>query len=106
MAWLYLLIAGLFEMGWPVGLKLAQREGLRVVGLSLAVLFMAVSGWLLWLAQREIPLGTSYAVWTGMGAAGTFVIGLVFFGDPTSVPRFLGVALILVGVVLLKVASG
>jgi quaternary ammonium compound-resistance protein SugE len=85
MAWTYLTVAGLFEIGWPIGLKWAQEaQGLRgtVVGVVVAVVSMAVSGTLLYLAQREIALGTSYAVWTGIGAAGTFLIGVWFFGDP------------------------
>lgn len=105
MAWLYLVLAGLFEIGWPVGLKLAQSPSTRVSGLAMAIAFMAVSGALLWLAQRHIPIGTAYAVWTGIGAAGTFLIGVTVFGDPASVARFLGVALIVGGVVTLKMAS-
>ena len=103
-AWTYLVVAGLFEIGWPVGLKLAQVEGQRLWGVLIAVAFMLSSGTLLYLAQRDIPLGTSYAVWTGIGAAGTFVYGLVMYGDPASLGRFLGVALILGGVVVLKLA--
>ena len=66
---------------------------------------MGLSGWLLWLAQREIPIGTAYAVWTGIGGAGTFVLGVLFFGDPPSLARWLGVALIVGGVVTLKLSS-
>ncbi len=66
MSWIYLAFAGLLEIGWPVGLKMAQSEGQRVIGILLALAFMIGSGFLLWLAQREIPIGTSYAVWTGM----------------------------------------
>ncbi|MEH6592059.1 MAG: multidrug efflux SMR transporter [Halioglobus sp.] len=104
MAWIYLLMAGLFEIGWPVGLKMAQQQDTRVQGIVIAVLFMAVSGFLLWLAQKEIPMGTSYAIWTGIGAAGTFLVGVVFYGDPTSLMRYLGVILIISGVVALKLA--
>jgi len=103
-AWTYLVAAGLFEIGWPVGLKLAQIEGQRLWGVLIAVAFMLASGTLLWLAQRDIPLGTSYAVWTGIGAAGTFLYGLMVYGDPASLARFLGVGLILGGVVVLKLA--
>jgi quaternary ammonium compound-resistance protein SugE len=102
MAWFYLLLAGLFEIGWPVGLKLAQQEEHRILGITVAVLFMAISGGLLWLAQRDIPIGTSYAIWTGIGASGTFVVGVVFFSDPTSLIRYLGIVFIILGVVLLK----
>jgi quaternary ammonium compound-resistance protein SugE len=102
MAWLYLGLAGLFEIGWPVGFKLSQQPGLKAWGIGGAIVCMAMSGWLLWLAQREIPIGTAYAVWTGIGGAGTFVVGVLFFGDASSLVRWLGVALILGGVVLLK----
>ena len=103
-AWTYLVVAGLFDIGWPVGLKLAQVEGQRLWGVLIAVAFMLSSGTLLYLAQRDIPLGTSYAVWTGIGAAGTFIYGLMVYGDPASLGRFLGVGLILGGVVVLKLA--
>jgi quaternary ammonium compound-resistance protein SugE len=104
MHWIYLLTAGLFEIGWPVGLKLAQNPSSRWLGIGIAVGFMGGSGWLLWLAQKQIPIGTAYAVWTGLGAAGTFVVGVVFFGDPPSFLRYLGVALIVSGVATLKMA--
>mgnify|MGYP000052283707 CR=1 FL=1 len=105
MAWIYLLLAGLFEIGWPVGLKLAQQEEHRLMGLSVAVVFMTISGALLWLAQRDIPIGTSYAIWTGIGASGTFIVGVVFFSDPTSFIRYMGIAFIIAGVALLKFGS-
>lgn len=104
MAWVYLLLAALFEVAWPVGLKLSQTEGMRAIGIAVALVGMGLSGWLLWLAQREIPIGTAYAVWTGIGAAGTFVIGVSFFGDAASLARYIGVALIVGGVVVLKLA--
>ena len=104
MAWLYLLCAGLFEIGWPVGIKMTQQEGAGVVGITIALTCMAVSGILLWLAQKTIPMGTSYAVWTGIGAAGTFLVGVFHYGDPASPARYLGVALILCGVIVLKLA--
>lgn len=104
MAWIYLVLAGLFEIGWPVGLKLSQEPSTRVMGIAMAVIFMGISGTLLWLAQRQIPIGTAYAVWTGIGAAGTFAVGVFFYNDPTSLLRFAGVALIVLGVITLKVA--
>ena len=104
MAWIYLLSAGLFEIGWPVGLKLAQNPATRLLGIAIAITFMAISGTLLWLAQRQIPIGTAYAAWTGIGAAGTFLVGVLVYGDPTSVARYAGVALIVGGVVTLKLA--
>lgn len=102
MSWFYLLLAGLFEIGWPVGLKLSQQEEYRILGLAVAVIFMTISGGLLWLAQREIPIGTSYAIWTGIGASGTFMVGVLFFSDPASLMRYMGIVFIIVGVVLLK----
>ncbi len=104
MAWVFLTLAGLFEIGWPVGFKLSQRPGLETWGIAGAVVCMGLSGWLLWLAQREIPIGTAYAVWTGIGGAGTFIIGVLFFGDVSSLARWAGVAMIIGGVVTLKLA--
>jgi len=103
-AWVYLVLAGLFEIGWPVGLKLAQEDKTRLLGVVVAVVFMGVSGMLLWLAQKQIPIGTSYAVWTGIGAAGTFLVGVFFFGDASSLLRYVGIALIVAGVATLKLA--
>lgn len=105
MSWIYLLLAGLFEIGWPVGLKISQMPETRWAGIALAIFFMTLSGVFLWLAQREIPIGTAYAVWTGIGAAGTFMVGVFFFGDAASLMRYLGVALIIAGVATLKLAS-
>ncbi|GGO72955.1 hypothetical protein GCM10010982_32340 [Bowmanella pacifica] len=65
---------------------------------------MGISGALLWLAQKQIPMGTSYAVWTGIGAAGTFLVGILFYGDATSLARYFGVLLIISGVIVLKLA--
>ncbi|BCT67822.1 multidrug efflux SMR transporter [Nitrosospira sp. NRS527] len=104
MSWVYLVLAGLFEIGWPVGLKMAQELETRWIGIIVAVGFISVSGFLLWLAQRHIPIGTAYAVWTGIGAAGTFLVGVLHYGDPASFARYVGVALIVAGVVTLKLA--
>lgn len=100
--WVALLIAGLCEVGWPLGLKLADAPGMKVWGLLLAVVSMAISGALLWFSLKEIPIGTAYAVWTSIGAVGTFAIGVFFFGDPSLPMRWVGVAFIILGVVLLK----
>lgn len=104
MSWMYLVLAGLFEIGWPVGLKMSQDPQTRWTGIAVAAVFMSLSGFMLWLAQRQIPIGTAYAVWTGIGAAGTFAVGVLYYGDPTSFLRYLGVALIIVGVITLKIA--
>jgi quaternary ammonium compound-resistance protein SugE len=104
MAWVFLALAGLCEIGWPLGFKLSQQPAFKVWGIVGAVVSMGLSGWLLWLAQREIPIGTAYAVWTGIGGAGTFIIGVMFFGDVSSLARWVGVAMIIGGVVTLKLA--
>lgn len=104
MAWVYLVLAGALEIGWPIGLKMAQDEKTRILGIVIAIAFMAASGFFLWLAQKEIPLGTSYAVWTGIGAAGTFAAGVLFYGDPASLGRYLGILLIIAGVAALKLS--
>ena len=106
MAWLYLIAAGLFEIGWPVGLKLSQTPGRLVVGVVVAVACMTASGVLLWLAQRTIPIGTAYAVWTGIGAVGTFAVGIWFYGDSAGAMRLVSVGLIVAGIVGLKLAHG
>jgi len=82
----------------------ARELRATILGVAVAVVSMTVSGVLLYLAQREIALGTSYAVWTGIGAAGTFLIGVWFFGDPNSLGRWFGAALIVAGVAALKLA--
>jgi quaternary ammonium compound-resistance protein SugE len=107
MAWLYLVVAGIFEWGWPVGLKLGLADsGMRWGWIAFAAVCMAASGALLLIAQKTIPMGTAYAVWTGIGAVGTFVLGLVLFGEPATLARFFFVGLIVVGIVGLKLVSG
>jgi quaternary ammonium compound-resistance protein SugE len=105
MAWLYLLTAGLFEIGWPLGLKLGWGPaGARPTWIAFAIVAMTVSGALLMLAQRAIPMGTAYAVWTGIGAVGAFVVGVVMFGDQASVIRIVSICLIASGIVGMKMA--
>ncbi|MBI5582804.1 MAG: multidrug efflux SMR transporter [Deltaproteobacteria bacterium] len=103
-AWIYLIIAGVFEIGWPLGFKLSQVTRFKIMFIGLAVLSLGLSGLFLWLAQRHIPIGTAYAVWTGIGAAGTFLLGLVFFGDPAGAVRLFSFALIVVGIIGLKLS--
>ena len=102
LSWIYLILAGIAEIGWPVGLKISQDPNTRITGILVAVSFMAVSGFLLWMAQKQIPIGTSYAVWTGIGAVGTFLVGILFYGDPGSLGRYFGILLIISGVIVLK----
>jgi quaternary ammonium compound-resistance protein SugE len=103
-AWIALILAGIAEIGWPVGLKISQSPGKTVEGLAIAITFMFISGGLLWFAQKEIPIGTAYGIWTGIGAAGTFLVGIYYFGDPASWVKFVALGLIIAGVVLLKAA--
>ncbi|MBE0377344.1 MULTISPECIES: DMT family transporter [Pseudoalteromonas] len=104
MAWIYLIIAGLLEIGWPVGLKMSQDGENRWLGIGIAVVFMVASGFMLWLAQRDISMGTSYAVWTGIGAAGTFIVGILFYNDAATFGRIAGVLMIISGVITLKIS--
>lgn len=101
-AWLYLLLAGVLEIGWPLGFKLSQTTSHRFAFIVMAVLCMGLSGFFLWLAQRDIPIGTAYAVWTGIGAAGTFLIGVIAFHDALSMMRVLSFGLIVIGVIGLR----
>ncbi|WP_350634914.1 multidrug efflux SMR transporter [Pseudoalteromonas sp. GW168-MNA-CIBAN-0100] len=105
MAWIYLVIAGLLEIGWPIGLKISQNSDTRWQGIAIAVAFLVASGFMLWLAQRQISMGTSYAVWTGIGAAGTFLVGILFYNDAATFVRIAGVLMIISGVITLKISS-
>lgn len=104
MAWTYLVIAGLFEIGWAVGLK--YTEGFTRLWPSVGVLAgMAVSFYLLSVSLRTIPVGTGYAVWTGIGAAGAAGLGMILLDEPREVARVVCIALIISGVVGLRVFS-
>ena len=106
MEWMALLVAGVFEWGWPVGLKFGwSPSGAHWGWLAFAALSMGASGALLLIAQRQIAMGTAYAVWTGIGAVGTFVLGILLFGEAATIERFFCVALIVAGIVGLKIAS-
>ena len=103
-AWLYLLAAGLCEIGWPLGFKLSQTTHYPKLAIAASIVSIAVSGFMLWLAQKHIPIGTAYAVWTGIGAAGTFLVGVLWFNDPLTVMRSVGAMLIIGGVIVMKLA--
>ena len=104
MAWMLLLAAGVFEIGWAVGLK--YTEGFTRLWPSLATLAaMVVSVALLAMAVRHLPLGTAYAVWTGIGAIGTVLLGIVLFNEPATLLRLGCVGLILGGIIGLKTLS-
>lgn len=105
MAWIYLVVAGLLEIGWPIGLKIAQSDAYRWQGIVMAIAFMVASGFMLFLAQKTIPMGTAYAVWTAIGAAGAFLVGILFYGDPATFGRWIGVLMIIGGVAVLKMSS-
>ena len=104
MSWLILVIAGLFEIGWAIGLKYTQ--GFTRLWPTLGTVgAMVISVGLLGVAMRELPVGTAYAVWTGMGAVGTVILGIVLFGDPANAPRLVCVGLIVAGILGLKLTS-
>ena len=106
MSWLYLFGAGLFEIGWPVGLKLGWTDqGPRWGWIVFAVVAMTASGALLLWAQRFIPMGTAYAVWTGIGTVGTAILGIVLLGEAATAVRLACIGLILAGIVGLKLSS-
>jgi len=105
MNWVYLILAGVFEIGWPLGLKLSQTMSSKIPGISIAILSMLCSGLFLWMAQKTIPMGTAYAVWTGIGAVGTLLLGIFIFGDSASIWRMLSALLIIAGVIGLKFAA-
>ena len=104
MAWLLLIIAGLLEVGWAIGLK--YTEGFTRLWPSVATATaMALSVGLLGIAMRSLPVGTSYAIWVGVGAVGTAILGMVLFGEAASAGRLASLGLIVAGIVGLKLAS-
>ena len=106
MAWIYLIIAAVFEVGWPLGFKLSGTHPEKFwTYIGLATVSMALSGVFLYLAQKTIPVSTAYIVWTGIGAVGTFLIGILCFGDSASVLRMFFALLILVGVVGIEMTA-
>lgn len=104
MAWLVLVLAGLLEVGWAVGLK--YTEGFTCLWPTLwTVASMTLSVVMLGIALRSLPVGSAYAVWVGIGAVGTVILGIVLFGDSASLPRLASVACIVVGIIGLKLAG-
>jgi quaternary ammonium compound-resistance protein SugE len=104
MAWLVLVVAGLFEVGWAIGLK--YTEGFTRPWPSVwTVAAMIVSIVLLALAMKTLPVGTAYAVWTGIGAVGTVILGILLFGEPATAARLACIGLILAGIVGLKLVT-
>lgn len=104
MSWFYLVLAGLLEIGWAVGMK--SSEGFtKPLASLLTIGAIAGSLWLLALAVRDLPIGTAYAVWVGIGAVGAAVLGVVLFNEPLTVARGFFVALLLVAIVGLKLTT-
>lgn len=104
MSWLILFIAGLFEIGWAIGLKYTESFT-RLVPSVLTVMCMVLSVVLLGWALRSLPVGTAYAVWTGIGAVGTALLGIWLFGEPATAGRLVSILLIVCGIVGLKLVS-
>ena len=104
MPWLILVIAGLLEVGWAIGLK--YTEGFTKTWPTIGTVgAMVASLWLLGLAMKSLPVGTAYAVWVGVGAVGTAILGIVLFAEPASAGRLVSLGLIVAGIVGLKLAS-
>jgi len=104
MSWFYLFIAGLLEIIWAIGLKYTQGFT-KLVPSAITILAMAASIWFLALALRTIPIGTGYAIWTGIGATGTAILGIVLFAEPATAARLLCIGVIVAGIIGLKVVS-
>ena len=104
MAWVLLSVAGLFEVGWAIGLKYTEGFTRRVPSV-LTIASMAVSMLLLGLALRTLPVGTAYAVWTGIGTVGTALLGIYLFGEPATALRLACIGLIVVGIFGLKLVA-
>ena len=101
MALIFLVLAGLLEIGWAVGMKYTDNFT-KLVPTSLTIISMIFSLYFLSLAMKEIPLGTAYAIWTGIGIVGTCILGVILFGESTSLLKFIFIACILVGIIGLK----
>ena len=104
MAWIILVLAGLFEVGWAIGLKYTAGFT-RLWPTIWTVVAMSISLWLLGTAMKSIPVGTAYGVWVGVGAVGTAILGIVLFGESANVGRLVSVGLIVAGIVGLKLAT-
>jgi len=104
MAWMILVLAGLFEVGWAIGLK--YTEGFTRLGPTIwTILAMIISLWLLGVAMKSLPLGTAYSIWVGVGAVGTVTLGIVLLGESASAGRLISVAFIIAGIIGLKLAT-
>ena len=104
MAWIVLVLAGIFEVVWAYSMKMSEGFT-RFVPSVITLIFMVLSFALLAYAMRSLPLGTAYTIWTGIGAVGSFLLGIFVLGEPASALRMLAAVLIISGLVLMKVAS-
>jgi quaternary ammonium compound-resistance protein SugE len=104
MSWIILFFAGLFEVGWAVGLKYTDGFS-KPLPTALTIAAMAISLGLLGLAMKELPLGTAYAIWTGVGAVGTVIAGIILFGESMALFRLASVGLIICGLIGLKIST-
>ena len=100
-----MIIASIFEVGWPFGMKMASLGTNKIVWIVFAIVAMALSGVFLYFAQKEIPIGVAYAIWTGIGATCTFCLGVWVFGDSVSLMKVLGIVFIVMGIVLLEIGK-
>ncbi len=104
MAWMILFIAGLLEVVWAIGLK--YSDGLTKPLPTIATVFtLLLSFWLLGVAMRDLPVGTAYGVWVGIGAVGTVILGIMLFDESTSLSRLVSIAFIIVGIIGLKLST-
>jgi quaternary ammonium compound-resistance protein SugE len=104
MAWVLLIVAGLFEIAWAIGLK--YTDGFtRPLPTAGTIAAMVISVWLLGIAMKTLPVGTAYSVWVGVGAAGTVILGIILFKEPANALRLASVGLVIAGIIGLKVAT-
>ncbi|HWN07013.1 MAG TPA: quaternary ammonium compound efflux SMR transporter SugE [Steroidobacteraceae bacterium] len=104
MAWILLIVAGLFEIGWAIGLK--YTDGLtRPLPTAGTIAAMVISVWLLGIAMKTLPVGTAYSVWVGVGAVGTVILGIILFKEPANALRLASIGLVIAGIIGLKVAT-
>jgi quaternary ammonium compound-resistance protein SugE len=104
MAWVILFVAGLFEVGWAIGLKYTEGFS-RLWPTIWTAVAMITSLWLLGIAMKSLPVGTAYSVWVGVGAVGTVILGIVLLDEPANASRLVSVALIVAGIIGLKLAT-
>lgn len=104
MAWFYLILAGLFECAWAIGLKYSDGFS-KIIPSIFTIITMAISFWLLAVAMKSIPIGTAYSIWTGIGAVCVSILGMIIFNEPRDLIRIFFLLLIVIGIVGLKLVS-